>query len=150
MQSEPRKNILGNCWVIVMSDLAKKDTSELIDYLLKSGSGITLPKPFERDIYLFDTFVAGTSYIEGIEAIGLNLKEGDRLVFYREPENPHDPQAIRIETLDKIKIGYVPRRDNVVFSRLMDAGKVLFAKIVKKETENTWLKITIKIFLHES
>lgn len=136
--------------MIVMSDLAKKDTSELIDYLLKSNPGITLPKPFERDIYLFDTFVAGTSYIEGIEAIGLNLKEGDRLVFYREPENPHDPQAIRIETLDKIKIGYVPRRDNVVFSRLMDAGKVLFAKIVKKETEGTWLKITIKIFLHES
>lgn len=133
-----------------MSDLAKKDTSELIEYLLKSDTGIILPKPFERDIYLFDTFVAGTSYIDGIEAIGLNLKEGDRLVFYREPNNPHDPQAIRIETLDKIKIGYVPRRDNVVFSRLMDAGKVLFAKIVKKETENTWLKITIKIFLHES
>lgn len=150
MQSEPRKNILGNCWVIVMSDLAKKDTSELIDYLLKSNTGITLSKPFERDIYLFDTFVAGTSYIEGIEEIELNLKEGDRLVFYREPENPHDPQAIRIETLDKIKIGYVPRRDNVVFSRLMDAGKVIFAKIVKKETEGTWLKITIKIFLHES
>ena len=133
-----------------MSDLAKKDTSELIEYLLKSDTGIILPKPFERDIYLFDTFVAGTSYIDGIEAIGLNLKEGDRLVFYREPNNPHDPQAIRIETLDKIKIGYVPRRDNVVFSRLMDAGKVLFAKIVKKETENTWLKITIQIFLHES
>lgn len=136
--------------MIVMSDLAKKDTSELIDYLLKTGTGIVLPKPFERDIYLFDTFVAGTSYIEGIDAIGLNLKEDDRLVFYREPENPHDPQAIRIETLDKIKIGYVPRRDNVVFSRLMDAGKVLFAKIVKKETEGTWLKITIQIFLHES
>lgn len=136
--------------MIVMSDLAKKDTSELIEYLLKSDTGIILPKPFERDIYLFDTFVAGTSYIDGIEAIGLNLKEGDRLVFYREPNNPHDPQAIRIETLDKIKIGYVPRRDNVVFSRLMDAGKVLFAKIVKKETENTWLKITIQIFLHES
>lgn len=136
--------------MIEMCDLAKKDTSELIEYLLKSDGGITLPKPFERDIYLFDTFVAGTSYIEGIEAIGLNLKEGDRLVFYREPNNPHDPQAIRIETLDKIKIGYVPRRDNVVFSRLMDAGKVLFAKIVKKETENTWLKITIQIFLNES
>lgn len=136
--------------MIVMSDLAKKDTSELIDYLLKSNTGITLPNPFERDIYLFDTFVAGTSYIDGIEAIGLNLKEGDQLVFYREPKNPHDPQAIRIETLDKIKIGYVPRRDNVVFSRLMDAGKVLFAKIVNKETEGTWLKITIKIFLHES
>ena len=73
-----------------------------------------------------------------------------RAVFYREPENEHDPQAIRIETLEKEKIGYVPRQDNVVFSRLMDAGKVLFAKVVEKEMRGKWLKIKIKIYLHES
>ena len=30
-------------------------------------------------------------------------------------------------------VGYVPRRDNVVFARLMDAGKQLFGTITKKE-----------------
>lgn len=133
-----------------MSDLVKIDNGDLIEYLIKTGKGIDLPKPFERDIYLFDTYVAGTSHIEGIENIGESLKEGDRLVFYREPENEHDPQAIRIENLNGEKIGYVPRKDNVVFSRLMDAGKVLFAKVIEKEMKGKWLKIKIKIYLHES
>ncbi|MBS5945762.1 MAG: HIRAN domain-containing protein [Peptoniphilus harei] len=133
-----------------MSDLVKIDNGDLIEYLIKTGKGIDLPKPFERDIYLFDTYVAGTSHIEGIENIGESLKDGDRLVFYREPENEHDPQAIRIENLKGEKIGYVPRKDNVVFSRLMDAGKVLFAKVIEKEMKGKWLKIKIKIYLHES
>ena len=109
-----------------------------------------MPKPFERDIYLFDSHVAGTSHIDNIESIGEQLKDGDRLVFYREPDNETDPQAIRIETLAKEKIGYVPRQDNIIFSRLMDAGKVLFAKVVEKELLGKWLKIKIKIYLHES
>ena len=133
-----------------MSDLVKIDNGDLVEYLLKTGTGLDLPKPFEMDIYLFDTYVAGTTHIEGIENIGESLKKGDRLVFYREPENEHDPQAIRIENLKKEKIGYVPRQDNVIFSRLMDAGKVLFAKVVEKEMRGKWLKIKIKIYLHES
>ena len=133
-----------------MNDLVKIDNGDLIEYLMKTGSGLDLPKPFERDIYLFDTYVAGTTHIKGIEKIGESLKDDDRLVFYREPENEHDPQAIRIETLEKEKIGYVPRQDNVIFSRLMDAGKVLFAKVVEKEMRGKWLKIKIKIYLHES
>lgn len=133
-----------------MSDLVKTDQGALIQYLANNGVGLTLPTPFEQDIYLFDTYVAGTTHIEGIEDMADSLNEEDRLVFYREPDNPHDPQAIRIETLEGKKIGYVPKQDNVIFSRLMDAGKVLFAKIMEKEMKGEWLKITIKIFLHES
>lgn len=133
-----------------MSDLEKRQQSELIAYLLGRESGLAAPKPYERDIYLFDTFVAGTTHVESIEEIGENLAEDDKLVFYREPENRYDPQAIRIETVRKEKIGYVPREDNVVFSRLMDAGKVLFAKVISKEMRGNWLRIKIKIYLHES
>ena len=133
-----------------MSNLVKKENDDLIEYLVRAGTGLDLPKPFERDIYLFDTYVAGTTHIEGIEVIGASLKYDDRLVFYREPENEHDPQAIRIETLGKEKIGYVPRKDNIVFSRLMDAGKLLFAKVIEREMRGKWLKIEIKIYLHES
>lgn len=133
-----------------MNFLEKNDQGELIQYLLHNETGMTLPTPFERDIYLFDTYVAGTTHIEGIDDLAASLRDGDRLVFYREPDNPHDPQAIRIETLEEEKIGYVPRRDNVVFSRLMDAGKLLFATIAAKEMRGNWLKIDIKIYLHES
>ena len=38
---------------------------------------------------------------------------------------------------------------NVIFSRLMDAGKLLFGRITHKEMKGKWLKINIKIFLHE-
>ena len=135
---------------MIMNDLVKKDQGNLIEYLINQETGLDLPKPFERDIYLFDSHVAGTSHIDNIESIGEQLKDGDRLVFYREPDNETDPQAIRIETLTKEKIGYVPRQDNIIFSRLMDAGKVLFAKVVEKELLGKWLKIKIKIYLHES
>lgn len=133
-----------------MNNLEKKDQRGIIEYLLNKEVGIDLPKPFERDIYLFDTYVAGTTHIEGIENILPYIKDGDKLVFYREPENEHDPQAIRVETLKKDKIGYVPRQDNIIFSRLMDAGKILFAKVIDKEIRGKWLKIKIKIYLHES
>lgn len=133
-----------------MNELAQKDSGKLVEYLLKRETGLTLPKPFERDIYLFETYVAGTTHIDGIEDIGLNLKEEDKLIFYREPENIHDPQAIRIETLKHEKIGYIPRQDNIVFSRLMDAGKELFGTVREKEMVGNWLKIIIKIYLHES
>ena len=54
-----------------------------------------------------------------------------------------------VKTTDGVKIGYVPREDNVVFSRLMDAGKLLYGRISEKEVRGTWIKINIKIFLHE-
>lgn len=133
-----------------MNELAQKDSGKLVEYLLKRETGLTIPKPFERDIYLFETYVAGTTHIDGIEDIGLNLKDEDKLIFYREPENIHDPQAIRIETLEHKKIGYIPRQDNIVFSRLMDAGKELFGTVREKEMVGNWLKIIIKIYLHES
>ena len=107
--------------------------------------GLTIPQPFERDIFLFDSSVAGTSFIEGIEELEPHLNAGDRLQFFREPDNPHDKQAIVIKNTDGVKIGYVPQADNLVFSRLMDAGKVLFGEITKKTMRGAWLDIKIKM-----
>ena len=54
-----------------------------------------------------------------------------------------------IKTVNGVKIGYVPKQDNVIFARLMDAGKLLFGKITSKEKKGSWVKIYIKVFLHE-
>lgn len=48
---------------------------------------------------------------------------------------------------DKKKLGYVPEKDNVVFSRLMDAGKILKAKVANIEEKGSWTKVTIGIYL---
>lgn len=87
--------------------------------------------------------------MEGIEELEPSLNTGDALDFFREPDNPYDKRAIVIKNKDGVKIGYVPKVDNVVFSRLMDAGKLLFGRISAKQTQGNWLKIGIRVFLHE-
>lgn len=132
-----------------MSDIIKSDEGGLVGLFHGKGGGLSIPKPFEKDIYLFDSYVAGTTHIPGIEELEPHLNVDDKLNFYREPDNKYDPKAIVIKNSDGIKIGYVPKEDNVIFSRLMDAGKLLFGRITKKEKKGKWLKINIKIYLHE-
>ncbi len=133
--------------------------SELVKFNVDGAGGVLdvihgldgkdIPMAFERDIFLFDTYIAGTSYISGIEKLEEHILPDDYLEFYREPDNRFDPRAIVIRNRDGVKYGYVPKHDNIVFSRLMDAGKMLFGKVVKKEKKGNWLKIDIKIYLHE-
>ena len=132
-----------------MDELNKTGKSGLVSLLHGKNGEISIPKPFERDIFLFDTYVAGTSHIEGMEELEPHLQTGDRLDFFREPDNQYDAQAIVIKTADGVKIGYVPRQDNVIFARLMDAGKLLFGRISEKEKKGKGVKISIDIFLHE-
>ena len=132
-----------------MGELIKSEGSGLVSLLHGKGGELAIPKPFERDIFLFDTHVAGTRHVEGLEELEPHLQIDDKLEFFREPDNPHDDQAIVIKNADGVKIGYVPKADNVIFSRLMDAGKLLFARITYKEKAGNWLKIGIKVFLHE-
>ena len=132
-----------------MGEIAKNDGGGLISILHSQGGEITVPQPFERDIFLFDTHVAGTSHIEGIDELEPHLQVDDRLDFFRETDNPYDKQAIVIKNADGVKIGYIPKQDNVIFSRLMDSGKLLFGKIVSKEKKGRWVKIDIKVYLHE-
>lgn len=113
------------------------------------GGSLGIPMPYERDIFLFETLVAGTTHLDDPEELKLTLHVGDRLDFFREPENPYDEKAIVVKDATGTKVGYVPREDNVVFSRLMDAGKLLFGRIDTKEMRGDWLRLTMKIYLHE-
>lgn len=109
----------------------------------------SVPKPFERDIYLFTTHIAGTGYIENIEIFLENIALDEALEFYREPKNAYDEFAIAVKTKQKEKLGYIPRKDNPVFARLMDAGKLLFGKVKSKERKGRWHKIEIDIYLKD-
>ncbi len=133
-----------------MGDLVESRHAKIIELAKGTGAGIAMPQPFERDVFLFDTYVAGTTHIDNVQELAEELQIGDKLTFTREPNNEFDPQAIRIQTMNNQKVGYVPQQDNVVFSRLMDAGKVLFAVINEKEMHGKWLRMNIKIYLHEA
>ncbi len=132
-----------------MSNIVKSEGTGLVGLLHGQNGGLTIPKPFERDIFLFDTYIAGTTHIEGIEELEPHLNIDDKLDFFREPDNLYDKKAIVIKNTDGVKIGYVPREDNAVFSRLMDAGKLLYGKITAKDMKGKWLRIKIGIYLHE-
>ena len=132
-----------------MGDLITSAGSGLVALLHAKDGAFAVPKPFARDIFLFDTHVAGTSHVEGMEDLEPHLHIDDRLDFFREPDNPHDARAIVVRNADGVKIGYIPKADNAIFSRLMDAGKLLFARIASKKKSGNWLKIEIKVYLHE-
>lgn len=116
-----------------MRDLVKTGGGDLIKLLHGQGGEVVIPVPFAKDVFLFDTYIAGTTHIPDMDELEPQLAVADRLSFFREPDNPHDPQAIVIKTSSGAKIGYVPQRDNVIFARLMDAGKLLFGTITTKE-----------------
>ena len=118
------------------------------DGLLRSlHSQIQLPAPYSEDLLLLQTTVAGTTHTVGIEALEPYLRPGDRLELVRVPHNPSDPNAIKIYTGDRVKLGYVPRRENQILARLLDAGKLLYAVLRAKQWQEDWLKLDVDIFL---
>ncbi|MDR0486127.1 MAG: HIRAN domain-containing protein [Elusimicrobiota bacterium] len=132
-----------------MNEIVESKTSQLVKLINNKDKQIDMPKPFERDIFLFETYAAGTGYVENIEEIETSLKIDDKLSFFREPKNPHDSKAIVIKNAAGAKIGYVPKSDNEIFARLMDAGKLLFARVKSKELNGNWLNLEIKVYLRE-
>ena len=120
---------------------SKKDIIAVAD---QKGLGEVI-KPLSREIHLFDTYIAGTSYLKDPEVLE-NIKCGDKLLLRRE-DNKFDNNAILVFNETKEKLGYVPERDNIVFARLMDAGKLLCGKIKSIEPKGSFRLITIEIYL---
>ena len=104
-----------------------------------------LRKPLIREIHLFDTYIAGVTHLKD-KSVLETVKVGDELILQRE-DNPFDKKAILVLNGEKKKLGYVPEKDNIVFSRLMDAGKMLKAKVAKIKPDEWYTRISISIFL---
>ncbi|MGW8268847.1 MAG: HIRAN domain-containing protein [Burkholderiales bacterium] len=75
------------------------------------------------------TRLAGFAHYEAA-SVWDALREGDALVLHREPENPHDPNAVRVEWRGHM-LGYVPRRNNAALAWALDRGQALHARIVQ-------------------
>ena len=125
------------------NELTIKDTDLLTTITQTDLSDLI--KPLVNEIHLFDTYVAGTSYLED-QSILEEIRIDDRLTLVRE-ENKFDDKAILIQAKDGRKLGYVPEKDNLIFSRLMDAGKLLMAKVSTHDLRGSFHKIGIGIYL---
>lgn len=71
--------------------------------------------------------LAGFRYYDG-KSLWEEIKIGDPLALVREPDNPHDGNAVRIEWNGRT-LGYVPRRENAHLARQMDHGAAVEARI---------------------
>lgn len=87
--------------------------------------------------------IAGHAYADGPRLLA-QLQTGDALQLAREPGNPHDAQAVRIDWHGR-KLGYVPRSDNAAIARLLDAGVALEAKIAAVQPDTVWAPVEFTI-----
>lgn len=116
----------------------------LVPLVEEKGIG-DLIKPLTTEIHLFDSFVAGTTHLKDQSVLG-EISVGSKLTLKRE-DNKFDDNAILLFAENGKKVGYVPEKDNIIFARLMDAGKLLSATITAIETKGSFTQIRIGIYL---
>jgi hypothetical protein len=75
------------------------------------------------------------------------LKVGDGVTLMREPDNPHDPRAVRIEWQGR-QLGYLPRTENEAVAAAMDRGEHVVGRIAALiEHKNPWRRVRIEVFV---
>lgn len=73
--------------------------------------------------------LAGFRYYEARAAFE-HLSVGEPLELVREPANPHDANAVRVQWRGR-KLGYVPRASNAALAWAMDAGEPVSARVAR-------------------
>ncbi len=109
---------------------------------------LTKPQPpaTPQRILLQHSTVAGIQY-HNAEALWPHLRPGDQLTLVREPYNHHDRYAVALHWRDQ-KIGYIPRRENVVIAQMLDRGKRLEANITRlSKNSDPWQRVECSIGL---
>ena len=95
-------------------------------------------------LVLQDSPLAGFQFHAG-KKLWPQMRVGDGLVLVREPENGHDPLAIRVEWRGQ-HIGYVPRRENHDIARLLDSGVKINARISRlADSRDPWARVRFEI-----
>ena len=120
------------------------------NWLDLAGKFKNLPMPFERTVFLTECHLAGTAEIDDILVKTRNVETGTPLVMKRMPTDAQDARAIAALSAAGDIVGYVPRRYAAVFARLMDAGKLLSAKVTDKALVGHWIDISVAIEMKEA
>lgn len=82
------------------------------------------------------------------DAIDHNLK-GEDVFLVPEPDNPHDPRAVRVDNHRGQTIGYLPR-NGWLTEVLLDEGKVVTAVVerVSREGRSGNLGVVLEVTIH--
>ena len=116
--------------------------------LIPSKKALTQPNPkhARRDVLIQTSSIAGFQYYQG-EFFWEQLSVGDELLLIREPDNPYDENAVAIYW-EGIKLGYLPRVENIAVARMMDKGQRINALIENKQkSDDPWERMTVEVWL---
>jgi len=115
-----------------------------------AGLGFAQAHAQEVRVLVQSSPLAGFRYHEAAEHLDA-MHLGDPLALVREPLNPYDAQAIRVEWQGR-KLGYVPRKENRTLAWLMDRGEPVHARIsaLRGEEPNPLRRIEFEVFLGEA
>lgn len=102
----------------------------------------------ETRVILQTSPLAGFQHYPGPALFPL-MAPGQRLQLRREPANPFDPKAVRVEW-NGVQIGYAPRADNVDLARLMDRGIRVEGRILHlQKARDPWKRLLMEIYVVE-
>ena len=100
----------------------------LASLLLAAACGAALSAHGQSvQLLVQDSPLAGFRYAEAAR-VWPQLREGDALELVREPDNPYDANAVRVDWQGH-KLGYVPRRENAAIAWGLDRGAPLRARV---------------------
>ena len=112
--------------------------------VLAIASGISSAWGAEAVIVVQRSPLAGLRHYD-VREVWDELRPGDRLELVREPDNPYDSNAIRIEWRGR-KLGYLPRRDNPAVARQLDRGAALEARVARlAENRNRSVRLEFEV-----
>jgi len=104
--------------------------------------------PSRKRVYLAEVFIAGFQYHEGMSGrVMRSLRKGDVLALKREPDNPHDANAVAVYARSGRKPGYIPRTDNSTAALIADQTVEMGAEVVRIAPKaDPWERVRIKVF----
>jgi len=90
--------------------------------------------------------LAGFQYY-GAKILWDEMRVGDPLALIREPDNPHDAKAVRVEWRGA-KLGYLPRAENRDVAEAMDRGAPVSGRIGSLvKHANPWKRVRVDVLV---
>lgn len=114
------------------SGFATRLASSALGLALFTGPVMAQPPSPTVRLVVQSSALAGFRYHAAAE-VWDQLRVGDQLAMQREPDNPHDANAVSLSWRGR-KLGYVPRRENATLAWGLDRGEPLRARISRLTT----------------
>lgn len=120
----------------------------LLASLLAAMLAAPFPAAAERiRILVQSSPLAGSQYY-ALDRLRQRIKVGDALELVREPDNPHDPNAVAVRWQGE-QLGYLPRRENRSVARAIDDGLKVRASVSRlhlgAERIDPWQRLEVAV-----